>query len=86
MLLKAAQGDRDARDHQAVATMPLWWNLMPEHLRHNIDARFAAWCDEHPHVTHKAVAGRKLAMFLPHLKGHRAGAQRLAVAARIASQ
>lgn len=82
MLHKAAQGDRRARD-QALATMPLWWEQMPQTIRHNIDFKADAWRLEHPHATDRQAAARRLDVFLPHLRKDRSGAQRLLPAARI---
>ena len=67
MLIRAARGDADAVN-QAVVTMPIWWDKLPEQLRNNIDARADAWKREHPTVTNYAVAGRKLAMLGPSIR------------------
>ena len=82
MLIRAGQGDRDARQ-EALATMPLWWPTMPAAVRNNVDARIAAWQADHPHVTDDAALNRKLLMFLPFLRDDRSGVQRLFPAARI---
>lgn len=82
MLHKAAQGDRQARD-QALATMPLWWDQMPQALRNNIDFRIQVWRDYHPTATDRQASARRLAMLLPNLRDCRSGAQRLLPAARI---
>ncbi len=82
MLHKAAQGDRRARD-QAIATMPLWWERMPEALRHNIEFKADAWRRDHPRATERQAAGRRLDVFLPHLRKQSSGARLLMPAARI---
>ena len=83
MLLDAARGDRDAHS-QAAATMPLWWDVMPEMTRHNIDFKVNAWHRDHPHVTDRAVAARKLDMLIAELRNQRrSGITRLGAAGRI---
>jgi hypothetical protein len=72
MLIRAARGDADAIN-QAVVTMPIWWDKLPEQLRHNIDARAAAWKREHPSATNYVVAGRKLAMLGPSIRRPKKG-------------
>lgn len=67
LLIRAARGDTDAVN-QAVVTMPIWWDKLPEQLRNNIDARAAAWKQGHPTATNYAVAGRKLAMLGPSIR------------------
>jgi len=67
MLIRAARGDADALN-QAVVTMPIWWDKIPEQLRNNIDARAAAWKREHPSATNYVVSGRKLAMLGPSIR------------------
>ena len=67
MLIRAARGDSDAVN-QAVVTMPIWWDHLPEQLRNNIDARAAAWKREHPSGTNYVVAARKLTMLGPSIR------------------
>jgi hypothetical protein len=62
MLLRAGQGDRDARD-QAIATLALWWPSIDHPSRANIDARCDQFLREHPGAA-RHVPGRKLAMLL----------------------
>lgn len=81
MLLSAAHGDRQARD-QAIATMSLWWDSMPQAERNNIDFRVDAWKADHPTVTDRQVAMRKIDMLLPKIRNRNSGAQKLFPAAR----
>jgi hypothetical protein len=67
MLIRAARGDADAVN-QAVVTMPIWWDKIPEQLRNNIDARADAWKREHPSATNYVVAARKLTMLGPSIR------------------
>ena len=85
MFLAAGRRDRDARDarDEALATMPLWWDRVPDSVRHDIDFRLAAWRSDHPHVTETAVASRRLDMFLPNFRDRRLGLERLGVARRL---
>lgn len=86
MLLKAAQGDRDARD-QAVATMPLWWERMPLERRHNIEFKVGCWRDDvrggKRRPTDRAAARRRLDLLIGEIKSDRRGPKTLAVALRI---
>lgn len=82
MLIKAAQGDRHARD-QAISTLPLWWDAMPQTVRHNITFKVDAWIADHPRVTTRQASTRMLDMLLPAIRNHRSGAQQLIAAARI---
>ncbi len=66
MLIRAARGESQAR-REAVATMALWWGKIPPSISGNIDVRAGAWQADH-RAPAKAVAGRKLAMLIPHLK------------------
>ena len=84
MLLEAANGARDHRD-QAVATMPLWWDQLPQQIRNNIDFRVDAWKREHPHVTDRECAGRKLAILVSRSIADRGCGQRIGVATRVVS-
>ncbi len=72
MLIRAARGDADARN-QAVVTMPIWWDKLPEQLRLTIDARADAWKREHPSATGYAIASRKLAMLGPSIRKPKSG-------------
>jgi len=83
LLLSAAHGNREACE-QSVATMPLWWDSMPVVERNNIEFRINAWKEDHPRVTDKQLAARKVAMLLPKIRSHKSGAQKLFPAARIA--
>lgn len=82
MLIDAGRGDQQAKS-QAIATMPLWWEIMPTSIRSNIDFRLDAWRKEHPHVTDRQVASRRFAMLQSHLRPGRSGVQRLGVAMRM---
>lgn len=82
MLIEAAQADRVAIG-QAVTTMALWWDRMPQGIRNNIAFKVDVWRREHPHVTDHQAATRRLQMLLPCIRDHRCGAQCLAVAARL---
>ncbi|MCH7592766.1 MAG: hypothetical protein IH989_08315 [Planctomycetes bacterium] len=72
MLIHASRGDKEARQ-QAVATMPLWWDSMPQELRNNIDFRIQAFRAEHPGVSDATAAARKLALFLAQVRSRPRG-------------
>lgn len=76
MLIHASKGDKEARA-QAIATMPLWWDRMPEQVRHNIDFKIARWHEQHPHANDLFLAQRKVAMFLPQVRSRRRGPRQL---------
>ena len=80
VILAASKGDRTAFD-QALATLPLWWERMPQEVRHNVDFKIDAWRADHPRVSDPAVRRRRLQMFLVALHSRRGGFHRLAVAA-----
>lgn len=83
MLLRATQNDKDALEH-AVATMPLWWDSIPQQDRHNIDFRVDYWAGDHGYsLDDPKVRKRKVQMLLPKLKYHRSGAQKLGASMRI---
>jgi len=82
VLLEAAHGDRHARD-QAIATLPLWWDALPQTVRHNIGFKVDAWQADHPRVTARQLAARKLDMLLPAIRNRQTGAHKLGAAARI---
>lgn len=78
-----ARGDREARSC-AAATLPLWWETMPETTRHNIDFKVDAWHRDHPHVTDDTLTGRRLDMLLAEFRNQRrSGVTRLTPAGRI---
>ncbi len=83
MLLDAAHGDRQARE-QAVATMALWWDSMPQTERNNIDFRVEAWQRDHPGTNEALANARRIDMLLPKIRNRKSGAQKLFPAARIA--
>ncbi len=83
MLLDAAHGDRDAIE-QAIATIPMWWEKMPQTERNNIDFKVNAWAEDHSRDPDAPECRkRKVQMMLPKLRNHRSGAQRLGTAMRI---
>ena len=63
MLIRAAQGDREARQ-QAVATMKLWWESMPQQTRNKIDFKVEAWQRAHPNASPTAANTRRVDMLL----------------------
>jgi len=71
MLIRAAQGDAAARK-QALVTMPLWWERVPDRILLFIEAKASAWEADH-RVSKSAIAGRKLAMLLPLIRNPRRG-------------
>jgi len=82
MLIDAARGDRGCIA-EASATLPMWWDHLPQAVRNNIDAKVTAWQADHPKVTDQAARKRRLQLLFPQLRDHRAGTQRLSVAARL---
>lgn len=94
MLLDVSRGDRDA-DRQAVATMPLWWEMLPRCLRESIEAAVNEWLDLNPRWRRAAraerlgdaldllVRKRRLDMLRPHLRPDRSGVERIGVALRL---
>ncbi len=83
MLLRAAQGDREARE-QAIATIALWWDAMPQTIRHNIDFRVAqGWKREHSNASARTVSARKFHMLISKLRDGKTGAQNLNLAGRL---
>lgn len=85
--VSGAQQDRDA----AAATLPLWWDYLPETDRRNLDHRAEQWVREHdrslaklvPDDLGRLVQRRKLLMLLPSLRAGRCGIERLGVALRL---
>lgn len=57
--------------------MPLWWGMLPQTVRNNIDFKIDHWRSNHKYVNDRSVAKRKLAMLLPDLR-RKQGAGRLA--------
>ncbi len=84
MLIKAAQGERYARN-EASATLPLWWETMPQTIRNNIDFRVDHWRKTFPRATDHDADRRRLYMLLPEIRRRGCGANQLAVAARLPS-
>ncbi len=75
-LLRAAQGDRTARD-RAIATLPFWWESMMQAVRDNVNFRVATWRRDHPDTTTHQANIRKLDMLLPHIRWPNGGIQKL---------
>lgn len=90
VLLAAVSGAEQDRD-AAAATLPLWWDFLPETDRRNLDHRAEQWVREHdrslaklvPHDRGRLVQRRKLLMLLPSLRAGRSGIERLGVALRL---
>lgn len=82
MLIKATQGDRESVA-QAIATITLWWDMMPQGVRHNIGFMVDRFAEQHPKATPSELARRRVLMLLPRLSRDRSGVQSLAAAARI---
>lgn len=59
----ASLGDKVSR-HQAVATMPIWWDAMPQQLHNNIDFRIQAWQRDHPRTNTTTAQSRRLDLLL----------------------
>jgi len=71
MLFNAARNDPNARS-QAVSTMPLWWDRMPESVRNNIMVRIGGWQARHPrHPSDREVRSQTLRMLLSELQKDR---------------
>lgn len=54
---------RTARS-EAIATMPLWWDQLPETVRNNVSFRVDAWRRDHPRATTAHLAGVRFDLFL----------------------
>ena len=77
MLFAAARNDSNARS-QAVSTMPLWWDHMPESVRNNILVRIGAWqATQRRHPTDLQFRSRKFMLFLAELRRERREFNRL---------
>lgn len=63
MLLRTAQGDNGARE-QAIKTLLMWWDYLPETVRNNTTFHINAWRKNHPRATTKALAARKVDLFI----------------------
>lgn len=87
VLLRATGPDHDAEARaaraEAVATLPLWWEAMPQSVRNNIDFRVDHWSREHPSAGPDEADRRRFLMLLPALR-KRSGMPRIGVAARSA--
>jgi len=72
MLLRAAGPDhRDgvsAARGEAVATLVLWWERLPEPVRERIDACIESWRVGRPNITDEAADKRRILMLLPELR------------------
>lgn len=66
MLFAAARGDSEARA-QAVATMPLWWDRMPESTRNNIDVWLEVWKRDHARSSDRSARAVQLSMLFREL-------------------
>jgi len=86
MLLRAAGADHDKEAKearvQAAATIVLWWDAMPETVRHNIDFAVNQWQADHPKVDAQAAGKRRVQMLIPHLR-KREGFTTLGVVSRM---
>lgn len=90
ILLAAVSGEESDRD-AAAATLPLWWDHLPETDRRNLDHRAEQWFREHPRSLGQLspenqailIQRRKLLMLLPSLRAGRSGIERLGVALRL---
>ena len=70
MLFSAARNDVTAQA-QAVSTMPLWWDKMPESVRNNIAVRSECWMRAHKGASDRAVRAVQLTMLIAELKRDR---------------
>ena len=82
MLVAASKGDRSAFK-QAVATIVLWWDRMPQRVHNNIDFQVDAWRSESPSRRRSLVARRKVGMLLNAWKREPVGFRSLRTAMRI---
>lgn len=84
MLFAAARNDREANG-QAVSTMPLWWDRLPESVRNNIEVRMEVWQRDHTGSSDRAARSVQLSMLLKDLQRERRqfGASSLSVGAAL---
>jgi len=78
--LRVAKGDRQAK-FEVIATLPLWWDGLPETIRRDIDARLDAWSKDHPR-TEVQIATHRVLSLIPRLREIRGDLTALSAAAR----
>lgn len=77
--LRVAKGDRQAK-FELIATLPLWWDGLPEAVRGGIDARIEGWVRDSAR-TEVQIATRRVLSLIPHLRDVRGELTALSAAA-----
>lgn len=71
-LLRAVKGNTKSRQ-EAIATMPLWFDSLPESLRNNIDFKVDAWHRAHPRAKRRDLAARRVDLALVAIRKRHCG-------------
>ncbi len=82
MLLRASAGDKDAR-RQALSTMTLCWDNIPDEIRSGIDRATNTPLSERRPGDDRMIRMARLRLFLPTLRRSKAGYETLAVGAGV---
>ena len=79
--LRVAKGDRHAK-FELIATLPLWWNGLPDPVRRDIDARIDSWSKARSR-TEVQIATRRVLNLIPRLRDVRGALTTLSTVARM---